>query len=431
MHQNKKLKIAIAGLGTVGSGVMKILSEKKQILQQKTGREIEVIAVSARDKNKSRNINLSNILWLENATELANIPEVEAIIELIGGAEGISKELAFKAISNKKHYITANKALLSKYGVELAKLAEENNVSLNFEASVAGGIPVIKTIKEALSGNKITKISAILNGTCNFILSSMYLENKSFEDALLEAQKLGYAEADPSFDIDGIDASHKLSILSGLAYSIKPDFSSIHIEGIRNISLKDIKYAFQFGFRIRLIATSLLRNNGQIEQRVHPSLVSLAHEMAYVDGVLGAVKLECDALGPLYMEGAGAGMMQTASAVISDICDIARGSFSYPFATPSVFLSDAKFSSIEDHEGEYYLRFSVKDEDGVLSSITSIFSKNSVGFEKIHQQANNKESADVVFITRNEKEKAIIASLKQIEKQSYLLEKPIMIRVER
>ncbi|MDX1949641.1 MAG: homoserine dehydrogenase [Rickettsiales bacterium] len=429
---SSSLKIAIAGLGTVGSGVMKILADKQEILHKKTGKKIEIIAVSARDKNKARDINLSHIKWCDNALELAEIPEAEAIIELIGGAEGISKELAFKAIKNKKHYVTANKALLSKYGVELAKLAEENNLYLQFEASVAGGIPVIKTIKEALLGNKISKISAILNGTCNFILSSMFLENKSFEDALLEAQKLGYAEADPSFDIDGIDASHKLSILSALAYSIKPDVNSIYVEGIRNISLKDIKYALQFGFRIRLIATSLTRENGFIEQRVHPSLVALSHEMAYVDGVLGAVKLECDALGPLYLEGAGAGMMQTASAVVADICDIARGNFSYPFSSPASNLSDAKYSSIEDHEGEFYLRFSVKDEDGVLSSITSIFSNNSVGFEKIHQQsAGNQQSADVVFMTRNEKEKAILSSLKEIQKQNYLLEKPVMIRVER
>lgn len=427
---SNKLKIAIAGLGTVGQGVFKILREKQNLISQKTGKEIEIIAVSARNKTKPRNIELGNIKWFENAVELADLPEVDVIVELIGGGEGTAKELCFKALQNKKNVVTANKALISKCGVELAELAEKNNCRLMIEASVAGGIPVIKTIKESLIGNKITKITGILNGTCNFILSSMFLENKSFADALGEAQKLGYAEADPSFDIDGVDASHKLSILSALAYGIKPNISSIHIEGIRGLDLRDIKYAHLLGYRIRLLANSLLRENGDIEQRVHPALVQFSHEMSNVEGVIGAVKLECDALGPLYLEGAGAGMMQTASAVVADICDIAKGSFAFPFSLPAKNLAEGKFSSIEDHEGEFYLRFTVKDVDGVLSSLTSIFSKNSVGFEKIHQETYDNR-ADVIFITRKEKEKAILASLRQIEKSDYMLEKPVMIRIEK
>lgn len=425
-----KLKIAIAGLGTVGQGVLKILQEKRDIISQKTGRDIEVVAISARNKSKSRNIDLSKIRWVENTVELADLPEVDVIVELIGGSEGTAKELCFKALQNKKNVVTANKALIAKYGVELAELAEQNNCSLMIEASVAGGIPVIKTIKESLIGNRITKITGILNGTCNFILSSMFLENKPFEDALAEAQNLGYAEADPSFDIDGVDASHKLSILSSLAYGVKPNISSIHVEGIRNLSLRDIKYSHLLGFRIRLLANSLLRKNDQVEQRVHPALVAFSHEMSNVEGVIGAVKLESDALGPLYLEGAGAGMMQTATSVVSDICDIAKENFSYPFSIPSKSLKEGQFSSIEDHEGEFYLRFTVKDVDGVLSSLTSIFSKHSVGFEKIHQDTYD-QKADVIFITRKEKEKAILASLKQIEKNDYMIEAPVMIRIER
>ncbi len=427
---NKKLNIGIAGLGTVGQGVFKILTDKKEYFSKKFGCELNIVAVSSRDKNKDRGLNLTGIKWYENAVDLASDNNVDVVVEVIGGAEGPAAELVKKALENGKHVVTANKALIARSGADLAKIAEEKNIALQFEASVAGGIPVIKAIKEGLAANKIMKVIGILNGTCNFILTKMEKEKRTFNDVLAEAQKLGYAEADPSFDIDGIDAAHKLVILSALAFGIRPDFSATFAEGIRNITLNDINYAGLLGYKIKLLAIANLNSSGEIEQRVHPCLVDAKKDIAQIDGVLGAVKIDCDSLGNALFTGAGAGMLPTASAVVADIIDIANGKFTRPFIYSHKDLANGKFSNIENHESEYYLRFSVKDTDGVLSSIASILSSNKVGFEKIHQEIYEEGKANIVVITHDVKEKNIKASLAEISKQNYIVEKPIFVRVE-
>jgi homoserine dehydrogenase len=319
--------------------------------------------------------------------------------------------------------------LISKHGVELAEIAEQKKASLNFEASVAGGIPIIKAIKESLAGNKIQKIMGIMNGTCNYILSQMSSTGRDFGIILKDAQKLGYAEADPSFDIDGIDAAHKLSILTSLAFGIKPDFNSIYIEGIRGLSQRDIKYAQKFNFNIRLLGICSLKD-GVIEQRVHPCLISSTSDIGRISGPTGALRLETDALGSFFLSGAGAGQMPTASAVISDICDVAAGRKTYSFGIPVQKLSDGKFLSIDEHNGEYYIRLTVKDMDGVLASVSQIFTKYSIGIEKIYQDTPEEGKADIVFITHDEGEKSIKEAVKEISKQQFIVGKPVVIRCE-
>jgi homoserine dehydrogenase len=426
----KKLNVGIAGLGTVGVGVYKILTEKKDHFAKKYGCDIKVVAVSARDKTKDRGINLKDIKWFSNPVDLANDKEVDVVVEVIGGADGPAAETVKAALNNGKHVVTANKALLARSGLQLSKIAEERNLALKFEASVAGGIPIIKAMMESLSANKILKVIGILNGTCNFILTKMEKEKRTFDDVLKEAQNLGYAEADPSFDIDGVDAAHKLVILSSLAFGIKPNLDASYIEGIRKITLNDINYANLLGYKIKLLAIANLNSNGEIEQRIHPCVIDKNKDIAQVDGVLGAVKIKCDSLGDAFFTGAGAGMFPTASSVVADVIDIANKSYSKPFIYSEKDLDDGKFSSIDSHESEYYLRFSVKDVDGVLSSIASILSSNKVGFEKIHQEIYEAGKANLVVITHKVKEQSIKNSLKEIAKKDYIVAEPMFIRVE-
>lgn len=427
---SSELKIGIAGLGTVGVGVVKIIQEKFTQLAEKTGKKIVITGVVAKDKTKDRGIDLTNFEWFESPVTLANSNNIDVFVELIGGAEGAAADAVRAALNNGKHVVTANKALISKHGVELAKLAEQKKVSLNFEASVAGGIPIIKAIKESLAGNNIKKITAILNGTCNYILSQMSSTGRDFGIILKDAQKLGYAEADPSFDIDGIDAAHKLSILTSLAFGIKPNLDAMYIEGIRGLSQRDIKYAHQFNFNIRLLGICSLKNDGTIEQRVHPCLISANSDIGRITGATGALRLECDALGGFFLSGAGAGQMPTASAVLSDICDVASHRKTHSFGIPTAKLTDGKFLGIEEREGEYYIRLTVKDVDGVLASVSQIFSNHSIGIEKIYQDTPETGKADIVFITHDEIEKDIKEAVKEIAKQSFIIGKPVVIRSE-
>ncbi len=426
----KKLNIGIAGLGTVGQGVFRIISEKQQHFADKFSADIKITAVSARDKSKDRGLKLDGIKWYDNAVELAADKNVDVVVEVIGGAEGIAADTVRAALNNGKHVVTANKALLARAGVELAALAEKNNIALMYEASVAGGIPVIKEMREGLSANHINKVMGILNGTCNFILSKMAAEKQDFAAVLAEAQKLGYAEADPSFDIDGVDAAHKLVILSALAFGIQPNLGATYIEGIRNITLNDINYAGHLGYKIRLLAIAQRNANGTIEQRVHPCLVAKRSPLAQVKGPMGAVNLSCDSLGELFLTGAGAGMLPTASAVVADVIDIAANRFGNPFCYPASKLQAGKFIGIEGHKSEYYLRFPVKDTDGVLSSIASILSSNSIGFEKIHQEIYKPGEANIVVITHKVKEANIKTALTAISQQGYIVTPPVFIRVE-
>lgn len=424
------LKIGIAGLGIVGAGVVKILAGNSSTLAKKAGKKLQIVAVSARDKKKKRGIKLAGIKWHDSALALAKDPEIDVIVELIGGDKGVAYELCKTALKSGKHVVTANKALIAARGMELAELAEKNKVALLFEASVAGGIPIIKALKEGLAANNIKRVTGILNGTSNFILSAMADEGRPFDKVLREAQKLGYAESDPSFDINGKDAAHKLAILTALAHGCRINSEAIYTEGINNVSPDDIAYANELGFTIRPLSISRMSANG-IEQRVHPSLVRKTEPIASVNGVLGAVLVECDQLGPAFFTGAGAGQGPTASAVVADIIDIASERYSLPFGVAVSKLAEAKFSGIENHKGSYYVRLNVKDKPGVLASITAAFSKQDIGVEAVLQKANTRnKTAQIALTTHHTNEKSIRKVLKNISEMEYVVETPHMIRIE-
>ncbi|WP_455429109.1 homoserine dehydrogenase [Fodinicurvata halophila] len=318
------LKLGIAGLGTVGSGVVRLIEENGTVLAERTGRPLVVSAVSARDRRKDRGLSLEGVRWYDDPLAMAAEEDLDIIVELVGGSDGIALDIVRTALEQGKSVVTANKAMMAHHGTELARLAESNQAALAYEAAVAGGIPAIKVLREGLAANQFVRIHGILNGTCNYILSTMRDTGREFGEVLAEAQKLGYAEADPSFDVDGIDAAHKLALLTALAFGTEVDFDSIQMEGIRSISSMDIAYAEELGYRIKLLGMAR-RKNGQIEQRVHPCMVPLDNPLSQVDGVFNAVLAEGDFSGPIMIEGAGAGEGPTASAVVADLIDIARG----------------------------------------------------------------------------------------------------------
>jgi homoserine dehydrogenase len=344
----KPLKIGLAGLGTVGVGVAEILQNHGEKLVRRAGRELQLVAVSSRTQAKERGLKLQGVEWVEDVMQLAHHPQIDAVVELIGGAEGVAKQLVQTALQNGKHVITANKALIAHHGVELAQIAENAGVQLQFEAAVAGGIPIIKLIKEGLAANDYQRLIGILNGTCNYILSTMEQTGRGFAEVLAEAQALGYAEADPAFDIDGIDAAHKLCILSAISFGTYPAISQIYCEGIREITAEDIAAARALGYTIRLIATTAKRDDG-IELRVHPALLALGTPVSEVDGVYNAVHLFADSVGDVFIEGRGAGRYPTASAVVADIIDVARGNAVHPFLTNVASLTPATILPMNQH----------------------------------------------------------------------------------
>ncbi len=425
------LRIGIVGLGTVGAGVFKIFSEKNALLSDRADRPISITAVSARNKNKDRGINLNNVQWYNNPEHLVSDPEIDLVVELVGGADGVAYEICKNALKNKKSVVTANKALIAKHGIELAGIAEKNNVALCFEASVAGGIPIIKTVKESLTANKIKSIAGILNGTCNYILTSMKDNNKDFSTALKEAQDLGYAEADPTFDVDGIDTAHKLSILAALAFGCPVNFDGVYIEGIKNITIKDVEYASELGYVIKLLGICEISNDeSSYEQRVHPCLVQKLSSIAEVYGVLNGITINSDTLGNLFLQGAGAGQNPTASAVVADIIDVASGRLSKPFGVPVKKLRKIKSGKITEYSGKYYLRLNVADKPGVVASITSVLKDTEISIESLLQKAHKPDStAQIVFTTHHSTEEAIVKAIKSISKIENVLEKPNMIRI--
>ena len=332
------LKIAIAGLGTVGAGTLALLERQAELVALRAGRRIVVVAVSARDRRRDRGVDLSAVRWYEDAVAMAGDPEVDVVVELIGGAEGIALAIIETALAGKKHVVTANKALMAHHGTRLAGLAEAAGVALAFEAAVAGGIPVIKTLRESLAGNRLSRIYGILNGTSNYILTTMRESGREFAEVLGEAQKLGYAEADPSFDIDGVDAAHKLAILASVAFGRPVDLAGVYTEGIRHVSRLDIDFAEELGYRIKLLGIARLTENG-LEQRVHPCMVTRATPIAAVEGVFNAVVAEGDFVGRVVLEGRGAGAFPTASSVAADLVDIAAGRHVAPFGVPAAALA--------------------------------------------------------------------------------------------
>jgi homoserine dehydrogenase len=431
------LRLGVAGLGTVGGGLLHLLEAHGRRLGESVGRELEVVAVSARDRARTRGIDISRFKWFDDATRMAAEPGIDVIVELIGGDEGIARRTVEVALAAKKHVVTANKALLAKHGVELARLAEKNRVALNFEAAVAGGIPAIKTMREALAGNQVRRVYGILNGTCNYILTKMQEEGRAFADVLKEAQEKGYAEADPTFDVGGFDTAHKLTLLTSLAFGTRVAFDQIHIEGITSITAADIDAADDLGYRIKLLGVAELAESG-IEQRVHPAMLPKETAIAEVAGVTNAVAIDADFAGNLLLVGAGAGAKPTASAVASDIADIAAGFVLPPFGTPSSKLKPYKRAKLGQHLGAYYVRFTAYDRPGVMAAITRRMGERDVSLESIVQRRGRGAEpraagtlATIVVVTHETTEEAIRKALDAIEADGKVAEKPQMIRIEK
>jgi homoserine dehydrogenase len=422
------LRIGVTGLGTVGGGVVKLLGQQADILEQRCGCRLELVAVSALEHDPD--LDLSAQRWFDDALALTADPEIDVVVELIGGAEGIAKAVAESAIANGKSLVTANKALIARHGLALAQAAEAAGVQLCFEAAVAGGIPILKALKEGLAGNRLSRVYGILNGTCNYILTEMQESGRSFAGVLQEAQALGYAEADPSFDIDGVDAAHKLAILTSVAFGCPVDLDALHVEGIREITAIDIAYAAEFGYAIKLLAIAELTERG-IEQRVHPCLVARNAPIAHVDGVFNAVVAEGDFIDQAIFEGHGAGRGPTASAVVSDLVDIARDIRVPSFGLPVAALQERPLATMLDHVCEYYVRLMVLDQPGVMAEIAAILRDESVSIESVVQRGRAPdEVVPVIIITHDAGEAAIRRVLDQFGQLEVVVEPPCLIRIE-
>jgi homoserine dehydrogenase len=424
------LRVGVAGLGTVGAGVVKLLEANAGPLQQKCGRALRVVAVSARDRSADRGIDLSSLRWIADPVDLATDEGVDAVVELIGGEDGPAKSLAEAAIANGKAVVTANKALIAHHGNGLAAAAEAAGVALAFEAAVAGGIPIVKALRESLAGNRLTRVYGILNGTCNYILTKMEETGAGFGTVLAEAQALGYAEADPVFDIDGVDTAHKLAILAALAFGRAVDFSAVHVEGIRHVTTEDITFADELGYRIKLLGLAGRTAKG-IEQRVHPCMVPIESPVAPVGGAVNAVVADGDFVGRTVFEGMGAGAGPTASAVAGDLVDIARGQWTAPFGVATSEFATIPAADMAQHVGAYYVRLRVLDRPGVMADIAAILRDHTVSIESVLQRGRNQDEAVSLIMTmHNTQEAGMLASLKAIETLPAVSQPPCMIRIE-
>jgi homoserine dehydrogenase len=395
---SQPLKIAIAGLGTVGAGVIKLLEANRDLIARRAGRAIDVVAVSARDRSRDRGVDLTSLAWADDPVTLASMPDIDVVVELMGGSEGSALDLARASIAGKRAFVTANKAMIAHHGLELAQAAEEMETALKFEAAVAGGIPVIKGLREGAAANEIAQVYGILNGTCNYILTTMETEGRSFGDVLADAQALGYAEADPSFDVDGIDAAHKLSILASLSFGTRIDFGAVRTRGIRDILAGDIAQARDLGYRVRLVGRAEAAPDGLI-QHVQPCLIPVGHPLAHVAGAMNAVVAEGNFVGRLFFEGRGAGEGPTASAVVADLIDIARGEYGPAFAMPVGALSSAGHADAGARKGQAYLRFNVADRPGVLAEITAAMRDAGVSIESMIQRGEAPDGGVLIAMT--------------------------------
>jgi homoserine dehydrogenase len=432
---SNSLRLGIAGLGTVGVGVLDILHKHGDLVDLRAGRGVTVTGVSARSKAKNRGHDLSKLEWQDDPVALATSSGIDVFIEVIGGDSGPAKDAVEAALKAGKHVITANKALLAHHGVALAKLAESVGVSLNFEAAVAGGIPIIKTLREGLVGNAPRKVFGIMNGTCNYILTKMADEGRSFADVLKEAQALGYAEADPTFDVGGFDTAHKLAILTSLAFGTQVNVEGIAIEGIEAITLDDIRNAGELGYKIKLLGVAVKHEQG-VEQRVHPTLVRKGAPMADTDGVFNAVAVKGDFVGDLFLEGRGAGAHPTASAVLSDIIDIARGNGRPTFGVPAAKLKPFKAPPQKAHEGGFYVALQLLDKPGAVASIAKILADEKISIESIVQRGKPskdevRSTAQFTLITHDTLEPSIRKAMARIEKDGHVAGAPRVIRIER
>jgi len=437
------LKLGIAGLGTVGVGVWKLLNENRDRIFANAGCALEITAVCARDASIDRGIDLSTVRWFDDADAMAKADDVDIFVELIGGEEGIAKTSVEAALASGKHVVTANKALLAHHGNELAALAESHDVALNYEAAIAGAIPIVKSLREGLAGNDVASVVGILNGTCNYILTKMASEGREFADVLAEAQEMGYAEADPTFDVGGHDTAHKLAILTCLAFGTKIDFDAVYLEGIEAITQADLIAAQDLGYCIKLLGVAVRTDTG-IEQRVHPSLVPISSPIAAIDGAFNAVAVDGNYAGKIILQGAGAGQKPTASAVIADIIDIARVNALFPLGREVAKLAPYKRARMRAHEGGYYIGLSVYDHPGAVAAIAKRFAEQDISLESIIQrgvsvhpggkEGGNKDTVGqqpVVLITHETAEAALREALASIEADGHIADHPRMIRIEK
>jgi homoserine dehydrogenase len=438
---SKPFRLGVAGLGTVGASVIEIIKRQENALAARCGRAVRVVAVSARDRGRDRGIDLSGYAWFDDPVAMACSPDIDCLVELVGGTDGPAKAAVDAAIAAGKHVVTANKAMLASHGMGQAAAAEAAGVALAFEASSAGGIPVVKTLREALAGNTVTQIAGILNGTCNYILTRMELEGLTFADCLKDAQALGYAEADPTFDVEGFDTAHKLALLTALAFGTEIDADAIHVEGISKITPLDLKMADELGYRIKLLGVAERTASG-IEQRVSPTMVPKSSSIAQVMGVTNAVTIDADAVRQLTLVGPGAGGGPTASAVVSDIADVARGLIGAPFGLPVSRLDKPARAPMQRHEGGYYIRLAVLDRPGAAAGIATRMAQADISLESIVQKRSevaaksdpkgrSGQPVPVVLITYATTEGAIRSAVEQIMADGHIAEPPQVIRIER
>ncbi len=431
----KQINVGIMGFGTVGTGVARLIVENHDLIANKSGVDLNLKYVADIDTETDRGLSLDSGVLIPDAWTIINDPKIDIVIEMIGG-EGIAKKLILAAIEKGKHVVTANKALLAKHGNELIRAATAKNVDLAYEASVGGCMPIIKTVRESLVGNKISSMTGILNGTCNYILSKITDEGVSFEKALAEAQEKGYAEAEPLLDVGGYDAAHKIAILSAIAFGMKINFQDVFIEGISRITPLDIEFAEQFGYRIKLLAIAK-HTNGAVEARVHPTMIPFDNILSNVNGTLNAISVKGDAVGEILLYGHGAGMMPTASAVISDTVDIARNMVGNISARVPVlgFLPDrikpVPVMPMADIVTHYYFRFSAMDKPGVLSTISGILGNYEISLKFVHQKGRKTNgTVPVVMLTHRAREKDVVQALSEITALDVVSNDPVLIRIE-
>ena len=423
------LRVALAGLGTVGGGVIRLLETNRDLIARRAGSAIEVVAVSARDRTRDRGVDLSRFTWVDDTSALATHPDVDVVAELVGGSDGPALTLARATLAAGRGLVTANKAMLAHHGLELAEAAERAGAALKFEAAVAGGIPVIKGLRDGAAANEIARVYGILNGTCNFILSKMEAEGRDFAEVLAEAQALGFAEADPTFDIDGIDAAHKLSILASVAFGTRPAFGDVGAQGIRHVLGADIAEAAALGHRIRLVGLAE-SGPGGLFQRVHPHLVPVDHPLAHVTGSTNAVVAEGNFVGRLLFQGAGAGAGPTASAVVADLIDIARGEYGPPFAMPAAALTTPRPADSGERRGRAYVRFMVEDRVGVLAEIAAAMRDAGVSIESLIQRGATQDGRVLVaIVTHDGPERSVAQALERLRGSQSVAGQPLWMPI--
>ena len=435
------LKVGLAGLGTVGSAVIRLLDRGRDKLISRCGRPLEVVALSARSRAKKRDFDVKKFRWFDDPVALAREPSIDVLVEVIGGEGDPAKRAVEAALNAGKPVVTANKALLARHGQKLAALAERHGVALNFEAAVAGGIPIVKTLREGLNGASFARIYGILNGTCNYILTRMEQDRLAFDDCLKEAQRLGYAEADPTFDVEGHDTAQKLAILASLAFGTKIDPDAVYVEGISSITLADLDAAAELGYRVKLLGVAVKTAAG-IEQRVHPTMVPKDSAIAQVMGVTNAVTVDAEGLAPITLVGPGAGGAATASAIVADLADIARGVVTPPFGRPTARMTAIRKAPMQHHEGGYYIRLLARDRPGTAATIARRLAQQKISLESIVQRhpagsrgaaqpGRSGESVPVIMITYATSEDAVRKALAAVRRDRVISGRPQVIRLER